>query len=77
MISYLCKSLRVIGLVWPTRLVILAMGEVLSFVFNLAVSSPSDKVGVARHVFVLLLLSIKRWGLFIHEFTLSTSCHLA
>ena len=54
MISYLCKSLRVICLVWPTRLVILTMGEVLSFGFNLAVSSPSDKVGVARHVFVLL-----------------------
>ena len=62
MISYLCKSLRVIGLVWPTRLVILAMGEVLSFGFNLAVSSPSDKVGVARHVFVLLPSRIKRWG---------------
>ena len=62
MISYLCKSLRVIGLVWPTRLVILAMGEVLSFGFNLAVYSPSDKVGVARYVFVLLPSWIKRWG---------------
>ena len=51
MIGYLCKSLRIIGLVWPTRLVILAMGEVLSFGFNLAVSSPNDKVGVARHIF--------------------------
>ena len=38
------------GLVWPTKLVLLAMGGVLSFGFNLAVSSPSDKVGVARHV---------------------------
>ena len=64
MVSYLCKSLRVIGLVWPTRLVILAMGEVLSFGFNLAVSSPSDKVGVARHVFVLLPSRIKD-GVFI------------
>ena len=54
MISYICKSLRVIGLVWPTRLVVLAMVEVLSFGFNLAMSSPSDKVEVARHVFVLL-----------------------
>ncbi len=62
MISYLCKSLQVIGLVWPTRLVILAMGEVLSFGFNLAVSSPSDKVGVARHVFVLLPSRIKNMG---------------
>jgi hypothetical protein len=26
------------------------------------VSSPSDKVGVARHVFVLLPSRIKRWG---------------
>ena len=50
MILYLCISLRIIGLVWPTKLVFLAMGEVLSFGFNLAVSSPSDKVGVARHV---------------------------
>ena len=40
MIKYLCISLRIIGLVWPTRLVLLAMGEVLSFGFNLAVSSP-------------------------------------
>ena len=62
MISYLCKSLRVIGLVWPTRLVILAMGEVLGFGFNLAVSSPSDKVGVARHVFLLLPSRIKILG---------------
>ena len=36
MIWYLCISLRIIGLVWPTRLVFLAMGEVLSFGFNLA-----------------------------------------
>ena len=50
MISYLSKSLAVIGLVWPIRLVILAMGEELSFGFNLAVSSPSDIVEVARHV---------------------------
>ena len=38
MIGYLCKSLRIISLVWPTRLVFLEMGEVLSFGFNLAVS---------------------------------------
>ena len=46
---YLCKSLRIITLVWPTRLIFLAMGEVLSFGFNLAVSFPSDS-GAARHV---------------------------
>ena len=62
MISYLCKSLGIIGLVLPTRLVILAMGKVLSFGFNLAVSSPSDKVGVARHVFVLLPSRVKEMG---------------
>ena len=38
MIWYICNSLRTFGLVWPTRLVFLAMGEVLSFGFNLAVS---------------------------------------
>ena len=43
MFSYLCKSLRVISLVSPTRLVVLAMGEVLSFGFNLAVLDPSDR----------------------------------
>ena len=45
MIGYLCKSLRIIRLVWPTRLVVLAMGEVLSFGFDLAVSFPSDRRG--------------------------------
>ena len=38
-----------IDLVWPTRSGFL-MGEMLSFGFNLAVSSPRDKVGVARHI---------------------------
>ena len=45
MIGYLCKSLRIISLVWPTRLIFLAMGEVLSFGFNLAVLDPSDRKG--------------------------------
>ena len=45
MIGYLCKSLRIISLVWPTRFIFLAMGEVLSFGFNLAVSFPSDSRG--------------------------------
>src|SRR5215216_3025611 len=49
MIWYLCISLQIIGLVWPTRLVFLAMGEVLSFGFrSTCVISPSDIVGVAR-----------------------------
>src|SRR6266511_4062343 len=45
MIRYLCKSLQTIDLVWPTRLVFLAMREVLSFGFNLAVLDPSDRKG--------------------------------
>ena len=42
---YLCKSLRTINLVWLTRLAFLAMGEVLSFGFNLVVLDPSDRRG--------------------------------
>ena len=45
MIELSLKSLRIIRLVWPTRLVVLAMGEVLSFEFDLAVSLPSDRRG--------------------------------
>ena len=61
MIWYLCNSLRTIGLVWPTRLVFLAMGEVLSFGFNLAESFPSDSRGSKARI-VLLPSRIKRWG---------------
>ena len=63
MIWYLCKSLRTIDLVWPSRLVFLAMGEVLSFGFNLAVSFPSDSRGSKARI-VLLPSRIKRWGLY-------------
>ena len=45
MIGYLSKSLRIISLVWPTRLIFLAMGEVLSFGFNLALLDPSNRRG--------------------------------
>ena len=45
MIWYLCKSPWTIDLVWPTRLVFLAMGQVLGFGFNLAVLDPSDSKG--------------------------------
>ena len=45
MIGYLCKSLRIISLVCPTRLIFLAMGEVFSFGFNLPVLDPSDRKG--------------------------------
>ena len=45
MIGLSFKSLRIISLVWPTRLIFLAMGEVLSFGFNLVVLDPSDSRG--------------------------------
>ena len=68
MISYLCKSLRNISLVWPTRLVFLAMGEVLSFGFDLVVSFPSDRTGSKARI-VLLPSRITRWFFIIlHEF---------
>ena len=46
---------------WPTRLIFLAMGEVLSFGFNLAVSFPSDSRGSKARI-VLLPSRITRWG---------------
>ena len=64
MIGYLSKSVRIISLVWPTILVVLAMGEVLSFGFDLAVSFPSDSRGSKAHI-VLLPSRITRWG-FLH-----------
>ena len=63
MIGYLCKSLRIISLVWPTRLIFLAMGEVLSFGFNLAVSFPGDSKGSKARI-VLLPSRITRWGFY-------------
>ena len=54
MIGYLCKSLRIISLVWPTRLIFLAMGEVLSFGFNLAVLDPSDRKGTDTYRIVAI-----------------------
>ena len=52
MIGCLCKSLRIISLVWPTRF--LAMGEVLSFGFNLAVLDPSDRRGTDTYCIVAI-----------------------
>ena len=54
MIGYLCKSLRIISLVGPTRLIFLAMGEVLSFGFNLAVLDPSDRRGTDTYCIVAI-----------------------
>ena len=53
MIGYLRKSLRIISLVWPTRLIFLAMGEVLSFGFNLAVSLPSGGRGSEARICIV------------------------
>jgi len=67
MIGYLCKSLRIISLVWPARLVFLAMGEVLSFGFDLAVSFSCDRRGGKARI-VSLPSRITRWVFIIpHE----------
>ena len=63
MIVYLCKSLRIISLVWPTRLVVLAMGEVLSFGFDLAVSFPSDRRG--NDTYGIVAIEDKKMGVYI------------
>ena len=47
--------------VWPTRLIFLAMGELLSFGFNLAVFFPGESKG-NKACIVLLPSSITRWG---------------
>ena len=52
--SFYSKSLQTIDLVWPTRLVVLAMGEVLSFGFNLAVLDPSDRRGIGTYCIVAI-----------------------
>ena len=56
-------SLNFIGLVWPTRLIFIVMGEVLIFGFNLAVSFPSDSRGSKARI-VVLSSRIKIWGLY-------------
>ena len=61
MIGYLCKSLRIINLVWPTRLIFLAMGEVLSFGFNLAVFDPSDRKG-QQGTYCIVAIEDKKMG---------------
>ena len=66
-LSYFCKSLRIISLVCPTRLIFLAMGEVLSFGFNLAVLDPSDRKG--NDTYCIVSIEDKKMGF--------TSCHLA
>ena len=48
---------------WPTRLIFLAVGEVLSFGFNLAVSLTSDRKDCKARI-VLLPSRITRWGIY-------------
>ena len=69
MIGYLCKSLRIIGLVWPTRLIFLAMGEVLSFGFNLAVFLPSDRKG--NDTYCIVAIEDKKMGFISYCLSLS------
>ena len=68
MIGYLCKSLRIISLVWPTRLIFLAMGEVLSFGFNLAVSFPSDSRGSKARIILLPSRITRCFFIILYEF---------
>ena len=60
MIGYICKSLQIISLVWPTKLILLAMGEVLSFGFNLVVLDPSDRKG--NDMFCIFAIEDKKMG---------------
>ena len=46
-------------LVWPTRLVVLAMVEVLSFGFNLAVLDPSDR---GNDMYCIVAIEDKKMG---------------
>ena len=62
-------SLRIISLVWPTRLVFLAMGEVLSFGFNLAVSFPSDSRG--NDMYCIVAIEDKKMGFISYWLSLS------
>ena len=70
MIGYLCKSLRIISLVWPTRLVFLAMGEVLSLGFNLAVSFPSDSRG-SKGTYCIVAIEDDKIGFLLYCMNLS------
>ena len=69
MIGYLCKSLRIISVVWPTRLIFLAMGEVLSFGFNLAVLNPSDTKG--NDTYCIVAIEDKKMGFISYCMSLS------
>ena len=70
MIWCLSNSFRTIGLVWPTRLVFLAMGEVLSFGFNLAVLDPSDRRGTDTYC-IIVAIEDKKMGFISYCMSLS------
>ena len=69
MIDYLRKSLRIFNLVWPIRLIFLALGEVLSFGFNLAVLDPSDSRG--NDTYCIVVIEDKKMGLLSYFMSLS------
>ena len=64
------------SLVWPTRFIFLAMGEVLSFGFNLAVFDPSDRKGT--DTYCIVAIEDKKMGFISYCLSLSlyimTSC---
>jgi len=69
MIGYLYNSLRIISLVWPARLIFLAIGEVLSFGFNLAVLDPSDRKG--KDTYCIVAIKEKKMGFISYCLSLS------
>ena len=69
MFGYLCKSLRIISLVWPTRLIFLAVGEVLSVGFKLAVLDPSDRKG--NDTYCIVAIEDKKMGFISYCLSLS------
>ena len=69
MVADLCKSLQIINLVWPTRLIFLAKGEVLSFGFNLAVLDPSDSRG--NDTYCIVAIEDKKMGFISYCMSLS------
>ena len=69
MICYLCKFPQITSLVWHTRLIFLAMGEVLSFGFNLAVLDPSDSRG--NDTYCIVAIEDKKMGFISYCLSLS------
>ena len=58
-----------IGLVWPTRLIFLAMEEVLSFGFILVVLNPSDRKG--NDTYCIVAIKDKKMGFISYCMSLS------